>query len=187
MARGVAGSVEGADFRGEVGVFGEGVEEAEFDESLHGWAHEGDGLGLAWMSGSFGSGPGHPGGRRSGRWGRQGTNWLSCSMVFQPTWSLCRWERKTVSISGGWTFWACEVVHELTFEAADGLDGAGAVAGVDEDGLLRGVEEVAADFDEHQVFVEGVGAAPAVLVPGAGGDFGPELVVGAWGRGSSCR
>ena len=35
VARGVAGGVEGADFRGEVSVFGEGVEEAEFDESLH--------------------------------------------------------------------------------------------------------------------------------------------------------
>ena len=35
VARGVARGVDGADFRGEVGVFGEGVEEAEIDESLH--------------------------------------------------------------------------------------------------------------------------------------------------------
>ena len=44
VARGVAGGVDGADFRGEVGVFGEGVEEAEFDEALDGGSHEGDGL-----------------------------------------------------------------------------------------------------------------------------------------------
>ena len=44
VARGVAGGVDGADFRCEVGVFGEGVEEAEFDEALNGGFHEGDGL-----------------------------------------------------------------------------------------------------------------------------------------------
>ena len=105
VARGVSGGVDGADFRGEVGVFREGVEEAEFDEALDGGFHEGDGLfGL-----DFGqskvvevflvndvAGVGE-GGDEFG---------LSCSMVFQPTWSLCRWERKTVSTSWGWTFWA---------------------------------------------------------------------------------
>ena len=44
MARGVAGGVDGADFRGEVGVFRDGVEETEFDEALDGGFHEGDGL-----------------------------------------------------------------------------------------------------------------------------------------------
>ena len=44
VARGVAGGVDGADFRGEVGVFRDGVEEAEFDEALDGGFHEGDGL-----------------------------------------------------------------------------------------------------------------------------------------------
>ena len=83
-----------------------------------------------------------------------------------------------MSISWGWTFWACEVVHKLAFQAADGLDGAGAVAGVDEDRLLWGAEEVAADFDEHEVFAEGVGVALAIFVPCVGGDFGPELVEG---------
>ena len=40
-----------------------------------------------------------------------------------------------------------KVVHKLAFEAADGLDGPGAVAGVYEDGLVGGAEQVAADFD----------------------------------------
>ena len=176
VARGVAGGVDGADFRGEVGVFGEGVEEAEFDEALDGGFHEGDGLvgldfGLSEVVEVFlvndVAGVG------------EGGYELALLLDGVPAYVVA----VEVGEEDGVDFVGLdvlgeEVVHELAFESADGFYGAGAVAGVDEDGLLRGAEEVAADFDEHEVVMEGVGVALAVGFPGFGGDFGPELVEG---------
>ena len=58
-----------------------------------------------------------------------------------------------VDILGG------QVGHELAFPSPDGFDGAWAVAGIDENRLSLGTDQVAPDFDEHVVLYKSVGIA----------------------------